>query len=233
MIAALPPREEVAGIVLAGGAGSRFGAGRPKAWIETAAGDPLLQVALATLHRVAALLLVAAPEGLSLPSLRPAPGEMADGDSEGFRVVAVRDLAAGEGPLAGLVPALERAQAGGATRAFVLAVDMPRFSAAELALLAAPLERDPKVVAVVPRTPSGLEPLFAYVRPQVVAPAFRAAWEAGERAVHRAFAALPPGALVELDAADPAAWPGGPGRLRSINTPADLRAVLEEPGEGT
>jgi molybdopterin-guanine dinucleotide biosynthesis protein A len=86
----------------------------------------------------------------------------------------------------------------------------------------------------VPRTPRGLEPLFSYVRPGAVAPAFRAAYERGERAVHRAFQALGPG-LVELDTSDPSAWPAGPGRVAGVNTPEDYarvfgRPLVREPG---
>jgi len=230
-VTGLPPRRQAAGIVLAGGVGARFGAGRSKAWVTTAAGETLLEIALASLARVAARLYVAAPAGLALPS----PPAFAPTDDDPSRPVPVRvdDLAAGEGPLAGLVPALERAAADGATHAFILAVDMPRFSPAEFACLAAPLVRDPAAVAVVPRTPAGLEPLFSCVRPGPAATAFRAAWDAGERAVHVAFRTLGPGRLVELDAADPAAWPGGPARLRSINRPADLRSVLAEGDPGT
>ncbi len=225
---AAPARADVAGILLAGGAGSRYGAGRTKAWVPTSSGAPLFQVALASLIRVAQTIVYAAPEGLELPDALPSLAEFGDRMPEPHRVLRVNDLAAGAGPLAGLVPALEMVAAAGATRAFILAVDMPRFSAGEFALLAMPLGRAPDAVAVVPRTPRGLEPLFACVRPAPVAIAFRAAWDSGERAVHAAFATLGPTGLVELDTSDPVAWPGGPARLRSINVPADLRAVLEE-----
>lgn len=223
---ALPDRALVTGIVLAGGAGARFGAGRSKAWLTDAAGDTLLALALGSLVRVAHHLVVVAPANLPLPALQPARTPFGEDGPPGHVAVTAPDLAAGEGPLAGLVPGLELA----ASRfrsplAFVLAVDMPRFAPTEFACLAAPLAARPEAVAVVPRTPRGLEPLFACVRPTAVAPAFRAAWERGERAVHAVFVGLGP-ALVELDTGDPAAWPGGPGRLRSINVPADLPAVL-------
>jgi molybdopterin-guanine dinucleotide biosynthesis protein A len=110
---------------------------------------------------------------------------------------------------------------------------MPRFTPGEFAFLSAPLARAPGALAAVPRTPAGLEPLFACVRPGPVAAAFRAAWDAGERAVHAAFRTLDPDGLVEVDATDPAAWPGGPARLRSINRPGDLRSVLAEGDPGT
>lgn len=221
-------RGRVAGILLAGGAGSRFGAGRSKAWLTTAQGVPLFQVALASLVRVAQDVVYAIPEGVVVPDATPSPTEFVGEEPGPYRTRRVLDLAPDSGPLAGLVPALELVAAAGAARAFILAVDMPRFTAAEFAFLAAPLDRTPDALAVVPRTPRGLEPLFACVRPAPVAIAFRAAWEAGERAVHAAFAGLGPAGLLELDTTDPVAWPGGPGRLRSINLPADLRAVLEE-----
>lgn len=193
-------------------------------------------MALATLARVAPCLVVAAPRGMRLPELLPAPGEFADDEEPaGFRCERVDDLAPEEGPLAGLVPALERAVERGASRAFVLSVDLPRFTPAELACLAAPLAGRPGAVAVVPRTPGGLEPLLSCVKPDAVAPAFRAAYEGGERAVHRAFTGLGPGRLVELDTTDPVAWPAGPGRVAGVNTPEDYlrvfgRPLVREPG---
>ena len=228
-----PDRALVTGIVLAGGAGTRFGAGRSKAWLTDAAGDTLLSLALASLVRVARILVVVAPREVALPPLRVAATSPGDVEPPDHLAVHVPDLAAGEGPLAGLVPGLELAA--GTFRsplAFVLAVDMPRFTPGEFACLAAPLEARPGAVAVVPRTPRGLEPLFACVRPAAVAPVLRTAWERGERAGHGAFEALGPG-LLALDTTDPAAWPGGPGRLRSINVPADLPAVLYGDGATT
>ncbi len=233
VVALRPERAQVAGILLAGGAGSRYGAGRSKAWLKTGSGVPLFQVALASLIRVAETVVYASPEGVALPDATPSRFEFGGEEPGPHRTLPVLDLVAGAGPMAGLVPALEMVVAAGAVRAFILAVDMPRVPAAEFALLAAPLDRQPDAVAVVPRTPRGLEPLFACVRPAPVAIAFRAAWEAGERAVHAAFTSLGPGRLVELDTTDPVAWPGGPARLRSINLPADLRAVLEEDGPRT
>jgi molybdopterin-guanine dinucleotide biosynthesis protein A len=219
-------RAGAAGIVLAGGRGERLGMGRPKAWLETPLGAPLLQVATAIVSRVCTWILVVAPREVALPLPLPAPSVYADDeDDPSFSLERIFDLAPDEGPLAGLVPALERAVVLGADRAWILAVDMPPFTQDELERLPAALAGHPDAVAVVPRTARGLEPMLSWVRPAQVAPVFRQAWDAGERAVHRAFEALGPGRLVELDAGDPGAWPGGPARLQSINTAEDLARV--------
>ena len=222
-------RAGAAGIVLAGGRGERLGLGMPKAWLKTPLGDPLLQMATATVSRVCTWIFVAAPRETSLPLPLPAPNAYADDEEDpSFTLERIVDLAFNEGPLAGLVPALERAAEVGANRAWVLAVDMAPFSQEELERLPAALAGHPGAVAVVPRTARGLEPMLSYVLPAAVAPDFRRAWDAGERAVHRAFEALGSGRLVELDTGDPAAWPGGPDRLRSINSAEDYRHLYGE-----
>lgn len=219
-------RDGAAGIVLAGGSGERLGLGMPKAWLKTPLGDPLLQMATATVSRVCTWIFVAAPRDTPLPLPLPAPNAYAaDEDDPSFKLERIVDLAVGEGPLAGLVPALERAAEVGADRAWILAVDMAPFGQEELERLPAALAGHPGAVAVVPRTARGLEPMLSYIHPAAVAPDFRRAWDGGERAVHRAFAALGPGRVVELDTGDPAAWPGGPDRLRSINTAEDYRRI--------
>ena len=219
-------RHGAAGIVLAGGLGERLRLGMPKAWVKTPLGDPFLQMATATVSRVCTWIFVAAPLEVPLPMPLPAPNAYADDeDDPSFELERIVDLALNEGPLAGLVPALERAAEVGADRAWILAVDLPPFGEEELECLPAALAGHPGAVAVVPRTARGLEPLLSYVHPPAVAPVFRRAWDGGERAVHGAFAALGPGRVVELDTADPAAWPGGPDRLRSINTAEDYRRV--------
>ena len=148
--------------------------------------------------------------------------------------VRVHDLAAGEGPLAGLVPALERAAADGATHAFILAVDMPRFSPAEFACLAAPL--GPRPGGGRGRAAHAGRPRAAVLvrasRPGGGGVPARRGTRASAPSTRRS-AALGPGGLVELDTTDPAAWPGGPARLRSINRPEDLRSVLAEGDAGT
>jgi molybdopterin-guanine dinucleotide biosynthesis protein A len=219
-------RESVA-IILAGGPGARLGIGAPKAWAPAPGGVSLLGRALATARSVTPRVVVAAPAGLELPPLDPpaagAPARPAE---------RIDDLGGGGGPLAGLVPALEWAARQGMARAWIIAVDMPALTAGDLECLGARLEREPRAVAVVPRSPAGLEPLCSCVRPAAAAAAFRAAYDRGERSVQRVFAGLGPGRLVELDATDPAQWSGGADRLRSVNTPEDLaRAFPAEPLE--
>lgn len=214
---AVAPRavSRTAGIVLAGGPGSRLGLGRPKAWARTPCGDTFLDVALATLAPVSRLAFVAAPSGMDLP---PA----------GRFHVRVYDRARDAGPLAGLVAALEPIARCRYEHAFVLAVDLPPITPGDLVRLPA-LARG--AAAVVPCTSRGLEPMLAWID----VPRFRAeaerAWSEGERAVHRVFERLGPGGLVALDAEDPHAWPAGPAVLAGVNTPDDYRRAWGRPLE--
>src|SRR5690242_17648227 len=103
------PDSTVCGIVLAGGRGERLGGGRAKA-LRLLGGMSILDHAVRVVGHRAHAVLVAAPVGLYLR-----PG--------GYERVA--DLPGGEGPLAGLVPSLETAEARGMAFAWTLAVDQP------------------------------------------------------------------------------------------------------------
>ena len=209
-------RERTAGIVLAGGPGSRLGLGRSKAWARTPDGRTFLDVALATLEPACRLVFVAAPAAIDLPA------------AHAFHV-RVHDRAQGGGPLAGLVAALEYAGRCRFAHAFVLAVDLPPLAAADLARLRA--AGGARATAVVPCTARGLEPMLAFVDVARFVPAAEHAWQAGERAVHRVFEGLGPAGLVTVDAEDPRAWPAGPGALAGVNTPEDYaRAWGRSPG---
>ncbi|MEO6462948.1 MAG: NTP transferase domain-containing protein, partial [Candidatus Eisenbacteria bacterium] len=123
-----------------------------KAWLKTPLGDPLLQIATATVSRVCAWIFVAASLEVPLPLALPAPNAYGeDEDEPAFKLERINDLAPNEGPLAGLVPALERAAEVGLDRAWILAVDMAPFGEEELERLPAALAGHPGVVAVVPR----------------------------------------------------------------------------------
>ncbi len=208
-----------AGVLLAGGAGSRLGPGPPKA-LRPFAGSTLLHRAAQLLATRAEWIWVAVPPSFPLP-----PGAWDRGD----------DLAFECGQLAGLVPGLERAAAAGAETAIVVAVDLPEITPAHLdRLLHAlmPVEGPdgarPTVppAAAIPRTARGLEPLIGAYRPVYVAPVLRAAWDRGERAVHRAISEIG-GRLTLLDATHEEIWPGGPATLESLNTPDEWSRAEE------
>src|SRR5687768_14732109 len=116
--------------VLAGGEGSRMG--RPKAGLEID-GEPVLAFLMRRFDWPGPTLLVTAP-GRERP-----PG------ADSFDAEAV-DPVAGEGPLRGLLTALEQAS----TEAVIAAaVDMPLVGAEYLAWLAAQLRRDAGTLGVM------------------------------------------------------------------------------------
>ena len=104
------------GVLLAGGRGTRLRAGVPKALVEVG-GRTLLAHAIAALVPVCDEIVIAAPADVALPPLRHR--RVTDG---------------GEGPLGGLVGALESADW---ERAIVVGVDFPLLRGATLAALAA------------------------------------------------------------------------------------------------
>ena len=129
------------GIVLAGGASSRFGSDKLAALLD---GRPLLEHAV---ERVASVT------GEVVVVLAPAASEPWLGRSES-RVRFAHDASAHQGPLAGLVAGLEAVDGeaegdGGDGIALVTAGDMPRIESRVLALLAATLADDPGASVVV------------------------------------------------------------------------------------
>lgn len=188
-------REELTGLLLAGGASTRMGTDKAALAVD---GIPLARRAAAVLTETCAHVLVASGDGRRLDWL-------------GFPQV--EDIEPGAGPLAGLVAGLETTPT---PYAAVLAVDMPDASGAVLRLLA---ERIGEHQAAVPRTQHGQEPLHAVYAASAARP-LRAAFEAGERSVVRALASLD---VVEVQPGEWA--PADPsGRFaRNVNRPGDLR----------
>jgi molybdopterin-guanine dinucleotide biosynthesis protein A len=123
-----------AGIVLAGGASTRFGADKLSVPLH---GRPLLHHALEAVARVGdPLVLVVGPNAVA-PVLP---------DGLGVRVQLVRDRQAHHGPLAGVAGALA-ALPPGVDRVIVVAGDMPFLVPAVLASLLDALGRDGQVQA--------------------------------------------------------------------------------------
>jgi molybdopterin-guanine dinucleotide biosynthesis protein A len=178
----------VAGAVLAGGASRRMG--RDKALLEVRG------VAMARL--VADALADAGCE----------PVVAIGGDERalaalGLRVVA--DRWPGEGPLGAILTALEDAS----VPTLVVACDLPWMNASVLESVIAVAAASPDA-DVVAATTDRLEPLCALWFPRA-RPALIRAFEAGERAVHRAMT----GVHVAACSVDARA-------LRNVNTPTDL-----------
>jgi molybdopterin-guanine dinucleotide biosynthesis protein A len=131
----------------------------------------------------------------------------------GLDAVVVADGHPGEGPLGGVVTALEWSPA---PVCLVLACDLPRLDPADLRRLVEALDADPDATVAALSGPRGPEPLVAAWRTTAVA-ALRAAFDGGERAPHRMLATLA-GGCVTISATDPA-------RLLNVNTAEDLRAA--------
>ncbi len=154
----------LAGYVLAGGGSTRFG--QDKALVEVG-GKPMLA-------RMVELLRGAAMEAKVVA---------AGGKYEAFGVEIVEDRWPGEGPLGGIITALEDA-AGSAARAewnLILSCDMPFLTRAWLAFLCERAAKS-KAQVVLPYSTHGPEPLCACYRTES-AGALRAAFASGVRKV--------------------------------------------------
>jgi molybdenum cofactor guanylyltransferase len=164
--------------------------GRPKSLIEVAG--------VTMVRRIAAAMT----ESGCISVVAIGPAEIADGLDR------VDDLYPGEGPLGGILTAL--ASAAGAA-VLVLACDLPSIDAPSLAKLIDASGRGADVVAARSSTPAGrLEPLCALWQP-VAAATLGAAFDGGERAVHRAMAGL---TVIEVSLDDRV--------LTNVNAPEDL-----------
>ena len=194
---------EVAGLVLAGGRSSRMG--RDKALLRVG-GETLAQRQTRLLQRLGIREVF-----LSRPAVEAAPPDDTPPDAA-IDVTIVRDAAPGQGPLAGIVAGLERAE----DRALlVLAVDMPGVTEDFLEGLLAAADLDAGVGAA-PRVGDRWEPLCALYPPGVLDEARRHL--AGDRRSPSGFldALLASGRIRPLEVS-----PIEAAALRSWNTPED------------
>jgi molybdenum cofactor guanylyltransferase len=179
------------GVVLTGGASRRMG--RTKALIEVE-GRPMATWVAAALLEAGCSPVVAL--GGDANELEPLD----------LRIVA--DTRPGQGPLGGVISALERVGAG-ADHVFVVACDVPALRGADLVPFIDAARDHPEVDVVVART-DRLEPACALWSSRSLHP-LREVFATGERALHRAIGRLD---AHEIDVR--------PGALRNINVPADL-----------
>ncbi len=189
----------VLGAVLAGGASRRMGS--DKSLIELAGVPFIVRVADALRAGGCDPVVTVGGEQERLTSL-------------GLEVRA--DRTPGAGPLDGVIRALEAA---GGSPAMVVACDMPWLSATLVGALVDALRRSSGALDVVVARGERLEPLCAVWAPSAL-PVLVAAFDDGERAVHRTFDRLRVGEVAV-----------GADEVRNVNTPADLADVLR--GEGT
>jgi molybdopterin-guanine dinucleotide biosynthesis protein A len=195
------------GIVLAGGASSRFGADKLAILVD---GRPLLHQAIAAVATVVDEVVVA----IAADGVRPAlPGDL------GVPVRVVRDRAAGRGPVAGLAAGLAAARA---PFALLVGGDQPSLAPALLAELLLWLDpgSDGAPLDVVALEEEGqLRPLPSAVRVATVGPAADVALEGGSPSLRGLFSLLRAGTLVEerWRALDPAG-----DSLHDVDTRDDL-----------
>ena len=151
--------------VLAGGEGSRMG--YPKAEIRLG-GRPILHLLLEQFEWPGPTLLVTAPG-----RERPTGWELFTREAT--------DPVAGQGPLRGLLTALENSPA---TSVIVTAVDMPFVRGEHLRWLAAEMVRRADSLGLIPRQPDGpIQPLPSVFSTRAL-PLVRRALDAGRRSVH-------------------------------------------------
>jgi molybdopterin-guanine dinucleotide biosynthesis protein A len=184
-------------VILAGGAGSRMGT--PKSLLRIA-GKPILHRLLDRLNWPGPTTLITAP-GLEHP-----PGH------ERF-TAELTDSIAGEGPLRGILTALEATQG----PIVVIPLDMPNLARDQLVWLVAQFEKLEHCIALAtrPAASGDVEPLPCALRPDAARP-IRGLLAAGRRSVKGLFDL--PGAFV-LPA--PADWPASV--WLNLNHPEDLR----------
>ena len=199
----------VAGYVMAGGGSTRFG--RDKALLEVG-GKPMLARMCELLQAVIGDVTVIAP-----------PDRYA---SLGFRCVA--DRWPGEGPLGGIITALEHTRERNETPEwnFIVSCDMPFLTQDWLAYLAGRAMKSSSKV-VLPQSSKGAEPLCACYRTDA-GPALRAAFDRGVRKITDALR------QVTIETLDEKDWKrfDSAGRLFwNMNTLADFEEasrILEE-----
>ena len=197
------------GVLVAGGAGARLGAGSPKALVALG-GMTLLERTARTLASVCDELVVAAPAALALAlptSLRTRTGGTPR---------RIDDRPGARGPLAGMVAGLS---ASPFERAVVLGVDFPFMEPAFLEAMLERLDAGPSAPRAVVPAPGGIaQPLAAAYAPLTVA-ILAARHAEGEAAPSRGLAWL---TVRWLGDAELERMPGGPSCLFNLNTPEQL-----------
>jgi molybdopterin-guanine dinucleotide biosynthesis protein A len=191
------------GYVQAGGASTRFG--QDKA-LQKLGGQTMLERTCALLKQVTGDVAIVAPADKY--------------DFREFRQVA--DRWPGEGPLGGIITAIEDAQLQPqrAEWALIVSCDMPFLSCAWLKYLVALAEKS-DADAIVPRSESGLEPLCACWRIEV-AGQIRASFDEGIRKIGDALM------RIRTEVLDESEWKrfDTAGRLFwNMNTPADFEEI--------
>lgn len=145
---------------------------------------------------------------LAAAGVAPVTAIGGDGPALAALGLAVRpDTRPGEGPLGGILTALE---ATGARVLVVAACDLPRLDAAAVRAVLDGLAARPDAAVAVAVT-DRVEPLLSAWRVEVARPVVAAVFGAGDRAVH-----------VALDRLVTVAVPVEPGGLRNVNRPGDL-----------
>jgi molybdopterin-guanine dinucleotide biosynthesis protein A len=196
--------------VLAGGEGRRMGMPKGQLILD---GLPILERLLDRLGWPGPTLLVTAPGREHPPGWRRFTNEATDDVS-------------GEGPLRGILTALENALT---DEVIIIPVDMPNITLAPLVWLAARLQDHPAAAAVMvehsgcPR--GGVEPLPAAFRSSTAKTLIRARLGNKQLALHR----LAERSEVVLVSAAPD-WPAD--FWLNLNTPAELAALTLPPIEG-
>jgi molybdopterin-guanine dinucleotide biosynthesis protein A len=192
-------RNSLTGLVLAGGASTRFGSDKAHALF---AGETLFARVCTALAAACDEVIAVAGPGRELPPV-PIP----------LRTVA--DDHPGAGPLAGLITGM-KAAAGRSV--FAAACDLPLLDATTITAIASALEST-AAAAAVPRIEGRLQPLAAAYSIAACRGPFEAAFTAGERSLQGALRSI---TLVELEVHGPMAL-----ALRQANTPAELRTLAD------
>jgi molybdopterin-guanine dinucleotide biosynthesis protein A len=188
--------------ILAGGASSRMG--RPKTDLEIN-GKPILRWLLERLKDQRRAMLITSPG-----HEHPAGCDAFDGEFV--------DPIAGQGPLRGVITALENC--GDAKAVLILTCDMPLVTAGILASLEASLHGQPKVLGVMSQHGEQIEP-FPLVASVALLPILHERLHAGRRSL-RALASDPSIRVVMA----PREW--GDAVWTNLNSPTDFDRFIAE-----
>lgn len=132
----------------------------------------------------------------------------------------VEDIFPGCGPLSGIHAAL---RSSGAELNLMLAVDVPFLPVELLRRLIARAESNPEMMAIVPRTDQGWQPLCAVYRREF-ADAAEAALRAGNYKIDTVFSGV---RVQAVDEAELAEWGFSAQVFCNVNTPQELSAANE------